>query len=69
MSLSGIPIRAILFLVASLLGMRAVYLGLVTDYVAEDREWDHGVWAQENSTDPVIVQVIRGLIAHERERP
>ena len=55
------------YAVASFLGMRVVYLGLVTDYVAEDREWQHGYWSRENPTDPVIVRVIRGLVEHEEE--
>jgi len=55
------------YAVASFLGMRAVYLGLVTDYVAKEREWQHGYWSRENPTDPLIVQVIRGLVERERE--
>ena len=57
------------YAVASSLEMRAVYLGLVTDYVAEDREWQHGYWSRENPTDPLIVRVIRGLVEHERGGP
>jgi len=55
------------YAVASFLGMRVVYLGLVTDYVAEDGEWQHGYWNRENPTDPLIVRVIRGLVEHEEE--
>jgi len=57
------------YAVASFLEMRAVYLGLVTDYVAEDREWQHGYWNRENRTDPVIVRVIRGLVEHRGKSP
>lgn len=57
------------YAVASFLGIRAVYLGLVTDYVAADGEWQHGYWNGENFTDPVIVRVIRGLVEHGRKGP
>jgi purine-nucleoside phosphorylase len=53
------------YAVASHLCMRAVYLGLVTDYVAVDSDWEPGFWSRENSTDPLIVQVIRELVEHE----
>lgn len=56
------------YAVASSLGMRAVYLALVTDYVAGDRNWDHGYWGRDNPTDPVIVKVIRRLVDHVQER-
>jgi uridine phosphorylase len=54
------------FAVASHLGMRSLYLGLVTDYVAADRDWEHGFWNRENRTDPTIVEVIGELIERQR---
>jgi uridine phosphorylase len=57
------------YAVASHLRMRAVYLGLVTDYVASSGKWEDGYWGRENRMDPVIVQVIGDLVEHERESP
>jgi len=50
------------YAVAPFLGMRAIYLGLVTDYVAGGGRWQHGYWGRENPTDPVIVRVIQELV-------
>lgn len=55
------------YAVASFLGMQAVYLGLVTDYVAERGEWQHGYWNRENVTDPIIMRVVRGLVEHSEK--
>jgi len=48
--------------VAVALGIRAVYLGLVTDYLSREWGWQPDFWSQENTTDPVIARITRKLI-------
>ncbi len=48
--------------VAAALGIRAVYLGLVTDYLSREEGWQPDFWSQENTADPVIVRITRKLI-------
>lgn len=50
------------YAVAAALGMGAIYLGLVTDYVSKEQGWQDGFWGRENTTDPAIVRVVRRLI-------
>lgn len=50
------------YAVAAALGMGAIYLGLVTDYLSQEQGWQDGFWGRENTTDPVIVHVVRKLI-------
>jgi hypothetical protein len=47
---------------ASQEGVRAVYLGLVTDYVGGSKGWQHGLWSRPNTTDPLIVRLIQQLV-------
>ena len=54
------------YAVASHLEMRSVYLGLVTDYVTSNGEWEDGHWGRQNRTDPLIVQITDDLVEHER---
>jgi len=58
------------YAVAAYRGIRAVYLGLVTDYVGGSKGWQHGLWSQPNTTDPLIVRLIQQLVqAVELHRP
>jgi uridine phosphorylase len=50
------------YTVAASLGIRAIYLGLVTDYVSKEQGWRDGVWGRENVTDPAIARIVCGLI-------
>jgi len=45
-----------------LLGIRAVYLGLVTDYVGDPKGWQHGFWGQPDTTSALIVKLIQRLV-------
>jgi uridine phosphorylase len=49
------------YAVAAYRGMRAVYLGLVTDYVGKAEAWQHGFWGHEDTTDPQIVTLVRQI--------
>jgi len=50
------------YTVAAYLGIRAMYLGLVTDYVGAPKSWQHGLWSQPNTTDALIVRIIQRLV-------
>ena len=50
------------YAVASYLGVRAVYLGLVSDYVGDPGGWKHDFWGQANTTDEPIVRLIQQLV-------
>jgi uridine phosphorylase len=50
------------YTVAAALGIRAVYLGLVSDYVSKEQGWQDDLWGRENVTDPLIVRIIRRLV-------
>ena len=50
------------YAVAGYLGIRAVYLGLVTDYVGDPGEWQHGFWGRPDTIDSLIVKLIRQLV-------
>jgi uridine phosphorylase len=50
------------YTVAAYLGIRAVYLALVTDYVGDPQDWQHGFWSRPNTTDPLIVKLIHQLV-------
>jgi len=50
------------YTVAAYRGIRAVYLGLVSDYVGDPGGWDHGFWDRPNTTDPLIVKLIVRLV-------
>jgi uridine phosphorylase len=47
---------------AAYCGVRAVYLGLVTDYVGGDQDWEHGFWGRSKTPDPAIVRLIQRLV-------
>jgi uridine phosphorylase len=51
-----------LYAVAAYRGIRAVYIGLVTDYVGDLKGWQHGFWSQPNATDALIVRLIQQLV-------
>ena len=58
------------YTVAAYLEIRAVYLGLVTDYVGGSKGWQHGLWSRPNTTDALIVKIIQQLVqAVELHRP
>ncbi|MDY6878502.1 MAG: hypothetical protein SWK90_20170 [Chloroflexota bacterium] len=44
------------------MGIRAVYLGLVTDYVGGPKGWQHGLGSRPNVTDVLIVSPIQQLV-------
>jgi len=50
------------YAVAAYLGIKAVYLGLVSDYVGDPKNWQHGLWSQPNTTDALIVKLIQQLV-------
>ena len=50
------------YAVAAYLGVSAVYLGLVTDYVGDPKGWQHGLWSRPNTTDALIVRLIQSLV-------
>jgi len=50
------------YTVAAYRGIRAVYVGLVTDYVGDPKGWQHGLWSQPNTTDALIVRLIQQLV-------
>jgi uridine phosphorylase len=50
------------YAVAAYRGIRAVYLGLVTDYVGGAKDWQHGLWGRSNTTDTLIVKLIQQLV-------
>jgi len=50
------------YAVAAYLGIRAVYIGLVTDYVGDLKGWQHGFWSRPNTTDALIVKLIQQLV-------
>jgi uridine phosphorylase len=47
---------------AAYLGIRAMYLGLVSDYVGDPKDWQSGLWNQPNATDELIVRLIHELV-------
>jgi uridine phosphorylase len=50
------------YAVAAYLGVRAVYLGLVTDYVGDSKDWQHGLWSRPRTSDTLIVKLIEQLV-------
>ena len=50
------------YAVAAHRGVKAIYLGLVSDYVAGEHGWEHGFWSSPNATDPLIIDMIRLLV-------
>jgi uridine phosphorylase len=50
------------YAVAAYLGIGAVYLGLVSDYVGGSKDWQHGLWSRKNTTDGAIVALIQQLV-------
>jgi hypothetical protein len=50
------------YAVAAYLGIGAIYLGLVTDYVGDPTGWNHGLWDRPNTTDASIMKLIRQLV-------
>jgi uridine phosphorylase len=50
------------YAIAATVGIQAIYLGLVTDYVSREQAWREGFWGRENTTDPVIARAVRKLI-------
>jgi len=50
------------YTVAAYRGIRAVYLGLVTDYVGDPKGWQHGLWSRPNTTDAHIVKLVQRLV-------
>jgi uridine phosphorylase len=54
------------YAVAAHRGIRAIYLGLVSDYVGDAQGWQHGFWSRPNATDPLIVDLI-GLLVQRVE--
>ena len=50
------------YAVAAFRGIRAVYLGLVSDYVGDPGGWQHGFWSRPNLTDPLIVGLMVRLV-------
>lgn len=50
------------YAVATHLGISAVYLGLVTDYVGDPEGWQHGFWSRPNTTDALIVKLLQRLL-------
>ncbi len=56
------------YAVAATLGIQAVYLGLVTDYVSQEQGWQDNLWGRENTTDLDIIRVVRRLVDAVAER-
>jgi uridine phosphorylase len=50
------------YAVAAYLGIRAVCLGLVTDYVGGPGRWQHTFWGRPSTSDPSIVRIIQQLV-------
>jgi uridine phosphorylase len=50
------------YAVAAYLGIRAVYLGLVTDHVGDPKSWQRGLWNRPNTSDALIVKIIQRLV-------
>jgi uridine phosphorylase len=50
------------YAVSAALGIRAVYLGLVTDYVSQEQGWQHDLWGRDNAMEPDIIRVVRRLV-------
>jgi len=50
------------YAVSTYRGIRALYLGLVTDYVGEPTAWEHGFWGRPNLTDDRIVALLQQLV-------
>jgi len=50
------------YAVAAYLGIKAVYLGLVSDYVGDPKSWQHGLWSRPNTTDAPILKLIQQLV-------
>jgi uridine phosphorylase len=50
------------YAVAACRGIKAIYLGLVTDYVGDPTGWDHGLWDRPNTTDALIVKLTQQLV-------
>jgi uridine phosphorylase len=57
------------YAVAAYVGIRAVYLGLVTDYVGDPGRWQHTFWGRPSTTDPSIVKIIQQLVQADDTRP
>jgi len=52
------------YTVPSVLGMRAIYIGLITDYVGE--KWKSIFWGVDNEVDIKIIESIKGLCMKNR---
>lgn len=50
------------YAVAAYVGIRAVYLALVTDYVGDLGGWQHTFWGRPSTTDRSIVKIIQQLV-------
>jgi uridine phosphorylase len=51
-----------LYAVAAYVGIRAVYLGLVTDYVGDPGGWQHTFWGRPSTTDVSLVKIVQQLV-------
>ena len=49
------------YAVARAVGIRAVYLGLVTDHVSAERGWQAKHWGRKSAADPLIMRVVCGI--------
>jgi uridine phosphorylase len=56
------------YAVAAYVGIRAVYLGLVTDYVGGPGEWQHAFWGRPSTTDQSIEKIIQQLVQADYTR-
>ncbi len=56
------------YAVAAYRGIRAIYLGLVTDYVGEPTAWEHGFWGRPNLSDDRIVALLQQLVQAVEEK-
>ena len=54
------------YVVCRILGIRAIYVGLITDSVGE--KWKSEYWGVENEVDTRIIESIRGLCADLRSQ-
>ncbi len=58
------------YAVAAYLGIKVIYVGLVTDYVGGEKGWRHGFWGQANTTDELVVEFVRRFVQTvELDRP
>jgi uridine phosphorylase len=50
------------YAVAQAKGIRAVYLGLVTDHLSAEQGWRDDHWGRESPADTLIIRVLLGLV-------